>query len=149
MPVLYGGSVKADNAAEPLAEPNVDGALVGGASLEVESFATICEVAGPPDGRRVTFPLVALVVLDGWGCAPAGPGERGRPARTPVFDRIWETYPHTTLAASGEAVGPPVGQMGNSEVGHLTIGSGRILFQTSSGSPRRSSRASSSRTTRS
>ena len=46
-----------------------------------------------------------------------------------MFDRLWRTYPHTTLAASGEAVGLPPGQMGNSEVGHLTIGSGRVLFQ--------------------
>jgi 2,3-bisphosphoglycerate-independent phosphoglycerate mutase len=74
-------------------------------------------------------PLVALVVLDGWGCAPPGPGNAVRQADTPVFDRLWSTYPHTTLKASGEAVGLPAGQMGNSEVGHLTIGSGRILFQ--------------------
>jgi 2,3-bisphosphoglycerate-independent phosphoglycerate mutase len=47
----------------------------------------------------------------------------------PVFDRLWADYPHTTLKASGEAVGLPPGQMGNSEVGHLTIGSGRILYQ--------------------
>jgi 2,3-bisphosphoglycerate-independent phosphoglycerate mutase len=50
-------------------------------------------------------------------------------ADTPVFDRLWAGYPHTTLAASGEAVGLPPGQMGNSEVGHLTIGSGRVLDQ--------------------
>ena len=73
--------------------------------------------------------LVTLVVLDGWGCAPAGPGNAVERARTPVFDRLWREYPHTTLEASGEAVGLPEGQMGNSEVGHLTIGSGRILFQ--------------------
>ena len=75
------------------------------------------------------YPLVALVILDGWGCAPPGPGNAVELARTPVFDGIWRTYPHTTLAASGEAVGLPPGQMGNSEVGHLTIGAGRILFQ--------------------
>jgi 2,3-bisphosphoglycerate-independent phosphoglycerate mutase len=75
------------------------------------------------------FPLVALVILDGWGCAPAGPGNAVELAETPVFDRLWEAYPHTTLKASGEAVGLPPGQMGNSEVGHLTIGSGRVLFQ--------------------
>jgi 2,3-bisphosphoglycerate-independent phosphoglycerate mutase len=74
-------------------------------------------------------PLVALVVLDGWGCAPAGPGNAVELAATPVFDRLWAEYPHTTLAASGQAVGLPPGQMGNSEVGHLTIGSGRVLFQ--------------------
>jgi 2,3-bisphosphoglycerate-independent phosphoglycerate mutase len=76
-----------------------------------------------------TFPLVALVILDGWGCAPPGPGNAVELAETPVFDGLWARYPHTTLAASGEAVGLPPGQMGNSEVGHLTIGSGRILDQ--------------------
>jgi bisphosphoglycerate-independent phosphoglycerate mutase (AlkP superfamily) len=73
--------------------------------------------------------LVALVVLDGWGCSPPGPGNAVELAGTPVFDRLWAEHPHATLAASGEAVGLPEGQMGNSEVGHLTIGSGRILFQ--------------------
>jgi 2,3-bisphosphoglycerate-independent phosphoglycerate mutase len=72
---------------------------------------------------------VCLVILDGWGLAPPGPGNAVDLADTPVFDALWERYPHTTLAASGEAVGLPAGQMGNSEVGHLTIGSGRILFQ--------------------
>ena len=75
------------------------------------------------------YPLVALVILDGWGLAPPGPGNAVELAETPVFDRLWADYPHTTLEASGEAVGLPPGQMGNSEVGHLTIGSGRILFQ--------------------
>ena len=73
--------------------------------------------------------LVALVILDGWGCAPPGPGNAVELAETPVFDRLWAEYPHTTLQASGEAVGLPEGQMGNSEVGHLTIGSGRVLDQ--------------------
>src|SRR5687767_2863232 len=76
-----------------------------------------------------SFQLVTLVVLDGWGCAPPGPGNAVELARTPVFDRLWAEYPHGRLDASGEAVGLPPGQMGNSEVGHLTIGSGRILFQ--------------------
>jgi 2,3-bisphosphoglycerate-independent phosphoglycerate mutase len=76
-----------------------------------------------------SYPLVALVILDGWGCAPPGPGNAVELADTPNFDRLWRTYPHTTLNASGEAVGLPPGQMGNSEVGHLTIGSGRVLFQ--------------------
>ncbi|MGI8479160.1 MAG: 2,3-bisphosphoglycerate-independent phosphoglycerate mutase [Gaiellaceae bacterium] len=73
--------------------------------------------------------LVALVILDGWGLAPPGPGNAVELAKTPVFDALWNRYPHTTLKASGEAVGLPPGQMGNSEVGHLTIGSGRVLFQ--------------------
>ena len=72
---------------------------------------------------------VVLVILDGWGCAPPGPGNAVHLARTPTFDRLWADYPHTTLVASGPAVGLPPGQMGNSEVGHLTIGSGRILDQ--------------------
>ena len=76
-----------------------------------------------------SFDLVALVILDGWGCAPAGPGNAVELASTPVFDRLWAEYPHTTIEASGEAAGLPPGQMGNSEVGHLTIGSGRRLYQ--------------------
>ena len=80
------------------------------------------------DGRP-PVPLVALVVLDGWGCAPPGPGNAVELAETPVFDALWRRYPHTTLRASGEDVGLPPGQMGNSEVGHLTIGAGRVIFQ--------------------
>jgi len=68
-------------------------------------------------------------VLDGWGCAPPGPGNAVELAATPVFDDLWARYPHTTLSASGEDVGLPPGQMGNSEVGHLTIGAGRIVDQ--------------------
>jgi 2,3-bisphosphoglycerate-independent phosphoglycerate mutase len=76
-----------------------------------------------------TYPVVALVILDGWGCAPPGPGNAISLADTPVFDGLRARFPHTTLKASGEAVGLPPGQMGNSEVGHLTIGSGRVLYQ--------------------
>ena len=72
---------------------------------------------------------VVLVILDGFGCAPPGPGNAVDLAATPVFDRLWADYPHTTIEASGEAAGLPPGQMGNSEVGHLTIGSGRRLYQ--------------------
>ena len=75
------------------------------------------------------YPLVALVILDGWGCAPPGPGNAVDLADTPVFDRLWRDFPHSTLDASGEAAGLPPGQMGNSEVGHLTIGAGRRLYQ--------------------
>jgi 2,3-bisphosphoglycerate-independent phosphoglycerate mutase len=70
-----------------------------------------------------------MIVLDGWGLAPPGPGNAVELANTPVFDGLWTRCPHTQLEASGEAVGLPHGQMGNSEVGHLTIGSGRILYQ--------------------
>jgi 2,3-bisphosphoglycerate-independent phosphoglycerate mutase len=75
------------------------------------------------------FPLVTLVILDGFGCAPPGPGNAVDLADTPVFDRLWHDFPHTTIEASGEAAGLPPGQMGNSEVGHLTIGAGRRLYQ--------------------
>jgi len=75
------------------------------------------------------YPLVTLVILDGWGIAPPGPGNAVDLARTPVFDELVARYPSTRLRASGPAVGLPEGQMGNSEVGHLTIGSGRILLQ--------------------
>src|SRR5205085_1737543 len=78
---------------------------------------------------RNSVELVTLVILDGWGCAPAGPGNAIELAVTPVFDGLWREFPHTTLDASGEAVGLPPGQMGNSEVGHLTIGAGRRLYQ--------------------
>jgi 2,3-bisphosphoglycerate-independent phosphoglycerate mutase len=69
------------------------------------------------------------VILDGWGLAPPGPGNAVELADTPVFDALADRYPRTELRASGGAVGLPDGQMGNSEVGHLTIGSGRILYQ--------------------
>jgi 2,3-bisphosphoglycerate-independent phosphoglycerate mutase len=71
----------------------------------------------------------ALVILDGWGCAPPGPGNAIWLADTPVWDALWARYPHVLLEASGEAVGLPPGVMGNSEVGHLTLGSGRIIYQ--------------------
>jgi 2,3-bisphosphoglycerate-independent phosphoglycerate mutase len=72
---------------------------------------------------------VALVVLDGWGLAEPGPGNAVELAETPVFDDLWERYPHTTLTAWGPAVGLPEGQMGNSEVGHLNLGAGAIVKQ--------------------
>ena len=53
-------------------------------------------------------------MLDGFGCAPAGPGNAVELAETPVFDRLWREFPHTTIEASGEAAGLPPGQMGNS-----------------------------------
>jgi 2,3-bisphosphoglycerate-independent phosphoglycerate mutase len=77
----------------------------------------------------VTFARVALVVLDGWGMAEPGPGNAVELAETPVFDDLWERYPHTTLTAWGEAVGLPEGQMGNSEVGHLNLGAGAVVKQ--------------------
>jgi 2,3-bisphosphoglycerate-independent phosphoglycerate mutase len=77
----------------------------------------------------IPVPSVVLVVLDGWGLAPSSPGNAISQARTPVFDELWERYPHTTLSASGRDVGLPDGQMGNSEVGHLNLGAGAVVRQ--------------------
>ena len=70
-----------------------------------------------------------LVVLDGWGIAPDGPGNAISLADTPVFDELWSTYPHSQLIACGRAVGLPEGQMGNSEVGHMNLGAGAVVTQ--------------------
>jgi 2,3-bisphosphoglycerate-independent phosphoglycerate mutase len=70
---------------------------------------------------------VALVILDGWGTRDEVKDNAIAKAKTPFFDELWNSNPHTLLEASGEAVGLPKGQMGNSEVGHTTIGSGTIL----------------------
>jgi 2,3-bisphosphoglycerate-independent phosphoglycerate mutase len=72
---------------------------------------------------------VVLTILDGWGYSHDEAHNAIRAAATPVMDALWHAYPHTLIEASGGAVGLPDGQMGNSEVGHLTIGSGRIIRQ--------------------
>jgi 2,3-bisphosphoglycerate-independent phosphoglycerate mutase len=84
----------------------------------------------PPAGpRSLPVPAVALIVLDGWGIAPPGPGNAIALAETPVFDGLWSTCPHTRLSAQGRDVGLPEGQMGNSEVGHLNLGAGAVVKQ--------------------
>jgi len=70
-----------------------------------------------------------LIILDGWGLNPDKTVSAIEYADTPYFDILWNTYPHATLVTHGEAVGLPEGQMGNSEVGHLNIGAGRIIYQ--------------------
>src|SRR5512143_3473034 len=72
---------------------------------------------------------VALIVLDGWGFRPGREGNAIELARTPVWHRLWSSAPRTLLDASGLAVGLPEGQMGNSEVGHLNLGAGRVVPQ--------------------
>ncbi|GAB4134351.1 MAG: 2,3-bisphosphoglycerate-independent phosphoglycerate mutase [Cyanobacteria bacterium J069] len=72
---------------------------------------------------------VVLVILDGWGYRPGNDGNAIAAAQTPVMDSLWAAYPHTLLQASGKSVGLPEGQMGNSEVGHLNIGAGRVVPQ--------------------
>src|ERR1700679_3088541 len=82
--------------------------------------------AGP---HELPAASVCLIVLDGWGLAEPGPGNAVSLAETPVFDKLWATFPHTTLTACGAAVGLPEGQMGNSEVGHLNLGAGAVVKQ--------------------
>lgn len=77
---------------------------------------------------EVAKPLL-LMILDGWGHRDVAEGNAIAQADLPNFRRLENTYPHTTLQASGEAVGLPNGQMGNSEVGHLNIGAGRVVYQ--------------------
>lgn len=70
-----------------------------------------------------------LLILDGWGLAPQGAGNCVTNAATPYLDSLFEQYPHTKLNCSGRAVGLPDGFMGNSEVGHMNIGAGRVVYQ--------------------
>lgn len=91
-----------------------------GASAAFASTGTGCE------GLRLP---ACLVIMDGFGLDEPGPGNAIAQAATPVLDELLAERPHTTLDASGEAVGLPEGQMGNSEVGHLNIGAGRVVFQ--------------------
>ncbi|OGJ37677.1 MAG: phosphoglycerate mutase (2,3-diphosphoglycerate-independent) [Candidatus Pacebacteria bacterium RIFOXYB1_FULL_39_46] len=72
---------------------------------------------------------VVLLILDGWGLAPADAGNAVTLANTPHMDRLWNEYPHTQLGASGEHVGLPKGVDGNSETGHMNIGAGRVVWQ--------------------
>jgi 2,3-bisphosphoglycerate-independent phosphoglycerate mutase len=70
-----------------------------------------------------------LIIMDGWGWREETEANAVRLARTPVFDRLWAEYPRTLIQASEKWVGLPTGQMGNSEVGHLNIGAGRVVYQ--------------------
>lgn len=79
-----------------------------------------------PDNKINT---VVLVILDGWGIAPSGPGNAVALANTPNMDKLWYSFPHTQLLASGDAVGLPRGEAGNTETGHLNLGAGRIVYQ--------------------
>src|SRR5213076_90786 len=78
---------------------------------------------------RTSREPVVLIVLDGWGFRPGREGNAIELGRTPVWHRLWERAPRTLLEASGLAVGLPEGQIGNSEVGHLNLGAGRVVPQ--------------------
>ena len=73
--------------------------------------------------------ITALIIMDGFGINPAHDGNAIYQAGTPHLDELMKTYPYTQLGASGLSVGLPDGQMGNSEVGHLNIGAGRVVYQ--------------------
>lgn len=83
----------------------------------------------PPSGPRGPFLPLVLLILDGWGIAVPSRGNAISLARTPNMNRLMQEYPTATLHASGEVVGLPWAEMGNSEVGHLNIGSGKIIYQ--------------------
>src|SRR5689334_8708645 len=72
---------------------------------------------------------VILVIMDGWGLGKVKSSDAIQNANTPFVSSLYKTYPNTTLTTCGEAVGLPEGQMGNSEVGHLNLGAGRIVYQ--------------------
>ncbi|WP_391592023.1 2,3-bisphosphoglycerate-independent phosphoglycerate mutase [[Mycoplasma] cavipharyngis] len=77
--------------------------------------------------NQIKKPIV-LCIMDGWGLTNANPGNAVALANTSNYDRLWNKYPHATLKASGAAVGLPDNQMGNSEVGHMNLGAGRIVY---------------------
>src|SRR5246127_4121644 len=71
----------------------------------------------------------ALIIMDGWGLGKVKSSDAIQNAKTPFVSSLYAKYPHTTLVTCGESVGLPEGQMGNSEVGHLNLGAGRIVYQ--------------------
>jgi 2,3-bisphosphoglycerate-independent phosphoglycerate mutase len=95
------------------------GGLGGGARVQ----AILAKILTMPDQKAL------LVILDGWGLGQRPEADALAQARTPNFDRIYSDCPHATLVTYGEQVGLPEGQMGNSEVGHLNIGAGRVVYQ--------------------
>src|SRR6185437_3532584 len=72
---------------------------------------------------------MALIILDGWGYRKESSANAIALANKPHWDYLWQQYPHTLVSGSGSCVGLPQGQMGNSEVGHLNMGAGRIVHQ--------------------
>lgn len=82
-----------------------------------------------PQFTLMNTPKLLLLILDGFGIRDAQDHNAIATAHAPTWHNLWATKPHTLLAASGEAVGLPAGQMGNSEVGHMTIGAGRVIYQ--------------------
>ena len=122
--ILYGGSVNEGNVKALMAMSDIDGALVGGASLK-ESFVTLVNFNKPEQTTGKSL----LMILDGYGHSRSKRYNAVYSANTPNLDRLVEECPNMLIEASGMAVGLPMGQMGNSEVGHLNLGAGRIVYQ--------------------
>ena len=93
------------------------------------SLLTSCSKEEPAANSTEPDRKVLLVILDGWGIGDQGVADAIAQSPTPYMDYLNATYPHSILQASGEAVGLPAGQMGNSETGHLNIGAGRVVYQ--------------------
>src|SRR5436190_18381675 len=72
---------------------------------------------------------VILIIMDGWGLGKVASADAIQHAKTPFVSSLYKKYPNSTLITCGEAVGLPEGQMGNSEVGHLNLGAGRVVYQ--------------------
>ena len=129
VPILYGGSCTPENANEFFVMADIDGALVGGASLDAAASPDRRDCRGASrvtDGRPRP---VVLCVLDGFGIGDDPRRNALMAADLPAWDRIDRHWPTCQLVASGEAVGLPPGQMGNSEVGHLNLGAGFPVLQ--------------------
>ena len=128
--ILYGGSMNAKNCDELLAQPDIDGGLIGGASLKPEDFARIIAGDRRRSERMENVKPTALIILDGYGIGEPERRQRHLSSpRRPSWTSCWPDCPHTQLSASGLDVGLPEGQMGNSEVGHTNIGAGRVVYQ--------------------
>ena len=131
--VEIGGGMNAVQTGPSVATDPLEGAQPRASILPVGAGDDATGAGGPlrDTGARGARPVapVVLTILDGWGHRHEPAHNAIRAADTPVMDALWHAYPHTLIEASGAAVGLPDDQMGNSEVGHLTIGAGRIIRQ--------------------
>src|SRR3989442_1393505 len=107
---------------------SLKGILAPGETLEEHELGRTQEVITRRVNAAPGRPLV-LVIIDGWGYRTDPFGNAIAAAKKPNWDALWQRWPHTILAAAGEPVGLPKGQQGNSEVGHLNIGAGRVVYQ--------------------
>ena len=128
MRILYGGSVKPDNASELMSQPDIDGGAGRRRQPRPGRFRGDRRSGGLA-WRNCPCPRSPWSSSTAGASPSPGPATRSRSPTTPVFDRLWSEFPHTQLSAQGRDVGLPDGQMGNSEVGHLNLGAGRVVKQ--------------------